>query len=121
MTDALARVIDQAWEGRADISTGTQGEVREAVDAAIDLLDTGEARVAQRGSANGDWTVNQWLKKAVLLSFRLNANTLMDGGPGADGKWWDKVPSKFDGWDDDAFQAAGFRDVPPATVRRGSF
>jgi len=121
MTDALARVIDQAWEDRNGISAETGGEIREAVDAAIDLLDSGEARVAERAGGNGDWQVNQWLKKAVLLSFRLNGNTLVDGGVGAEGHWWDKVPSKFDGWDEEAFQAAGFRAVPPAAVRRGAY
>jgi len=121
MTDALARAIDIAWDARADLTPATQGDVREAIESAIDLLDSGEARVADRSGPNGDWQVNAWLKKAVLLSFRLNANTLMDGGPGADGKWWDKVPSKFDGWDEDAFQAAGFRAVPPAAVRRGAY
>lgn len=121
MTDALAKTIDAAWEARSELSTDTQGEVREAVDAAIELLDGGEARVAERGDGNGDWTVNQWLKKAVLLSFRLNANGLIGGGVGDGGAWWDKVPSKFDGWDAAAFEAAGFRAVPPAAVRRGSF
>ncbi len=121
MTDALARVIDDAWEARAEISAATDGEIRDAIDAAIDLLDTGEVRVAARDAGNGDWTVNQWLKKAVLLSFRLNANTLVDGGVGTEGHWWDKVPSKFDGWDEDAFEAAGFRAVPPAAVRRGAY
>jgi len=121
MTDALAKTIDAAWEARSELSTDTQGEVREAVDAAIELLDSGEARVAKRGDGNGDWTVNQWLKKAVLLSFRLNANGLIGGGVGDGGAWWDKVPSKFDGWDAAAFESAGFRAVPPAAVRRGSF
>ena len=120
MPDALARVIDAAWERRDEFSTDTRGEIREAVDAAIDLLDMGEARVAERGE-DREWTVHQWLKKAVLLSFRLNANQLVGGGIGQDGRWWDKVPSKFEGWDADAFRRAGFRAVPPCAVRRGAF
>lgn len=120
MPDALARVIDTAWEHRDTFSTDTQGEIREAVDAAIDLLDSGEARVAER-AGDGQWTVHQWLKKAVLLSFRLNANTLVEGGIGRDGRWWDKVPSKFDGWDAEDFRQAGFRAVPPCAVRRGAY
>ncbi|MEO0465981.1 MAG: 2,3,4,5-tetrahydropyridine-2,6-dicarboxylate N-succinyltransferase [Pseudomonadota bacterium] len=121
MTDALAKTIDAAWEARADLSTNTTGEIREAVDASISLLDSGEARVAERNGKNGDWIVNQWLKKAVLLSFRLNANQIVAGGVGADGIWWDKVPSKFDGWGEADFQAAGFRAVPPAAARRGAY
>lgn len=119
MTDALARVIDAAWEGRDALSTSTTGEVRDAVDAAISLLDSGEARVATK-EADGSWTVHQWLKKAVLLSFRLNANGVISGVPGG-GAWWDKVPSKFEGWGAKEFQEAGFRAVPPAAVRRGAF
>ena len=120
MPDALARVINTAWERRDEFSTDTHGEIREAVDAAIDLLDSGEARVAEP-DGNGDWTVHQWLKKAVLLSFRLNANTLVEGGVGRDGRWWDKVPSKFDGWRAEDFRRAGFRAVPPCAVRRGAY
>ncbi|AXE62944.1 2,3,4,5-tetrahydropyridine-2,6-carboxylate N-succinyltransferase [Hyphomonas polymorpha PS728] len=119
MTDALARVIDAAWEGRDSLSTSTTGEVRDAVDAAISLLDSGEARVATR-EADGSWTVHQWLKKAVLLSFRLNANGVINGVPGG-GSWWDKVPSKFEGWGAKEFQDAGFRAVPPSAVRRGAY
>ena len=119
MTDALARVIDAAWEGRDALSTSTTGEVRDAVDAAISLLDSGEARVATKG-ADGSWTVHQWLKKAVLLSFRLNANGVINGVPGG-GAWWDKVPSKFEGWGAKEFQEAGFRAVPPSAVRRGAY
>ncbi|WOR15928.1 2,3,4,5-tetrahydropyridine-2,6-dicarboxylate N-succinyltransferase [Hyphomonas sp. FCG-A18] len=121
MTDRLAALIDSAWDNRADISTETQGEIREAVDAALDLLDSGEARVAEPTATPGEWHVNQWLKKAVLLSFRLNPNTIMDGGPGHRGTWWDKVPSKFEGWGASEFEAAGFRAVPPAAVRRGAY
>lgn len=119
MTDALARVIDAAWEGRDALSTSTTGEVRDAVDAAISLLDSGEARVATK-EADGSWLVHQWLKKAVLLSFRLNANGVINGVPGG-GAWWDKVPSKFEGWGAREFQEAGFRAVPPSAVRRGAY
>ncbi|MFN7054485.1 2,3,4,5-tetrahydropyridine-2,6-dicarboxylate N-succinyltransferase [Hyphomonas sp.] len=119
MPDALARVIDSAWEARDTLSTATTGEVRDAVDAAISLLDSGEARVAEK-AADGSWTVHQWLKKAVLLSFRLNANGLIGGVPGG-GNWWDKVPSKFEGWGEAEYREAGFRAVPPSAVRRGAF
>jgi 2,3,4,5-tetrahydropyridine-2-carboxylate N-succinyltransferase len=93
--------------------------VRDAVDAALDLLDAGKARVAQR-DADGKWTVNQWLKKAVLLSFRLNDMTTIAGAPGK-ASWWDKVPSKFDGWGDNKFRDAGFRAVPGSVVRRSAY
>jgi 2,3,4,5-tetrahydropyridine-2,6-dicarboxylate N-succinyltransferase len=119
MTEALARVIDAAWEARDTLSTDTTGEVRDAVEAAISLLDSGEARVATK-EANGLWTVHQWLKKSVLLSFRLNANGAISGTPGG-GNWWDKVPSKFEGWGAREFKEAGFRAVPPSAVRRGAF
>jgi 2,3,4,5-tetrahydropyridine-2-carboxylate N-succinyltransferase len=119
MPDALARVIDAAWEARDTLSTETTGEVRDAVEAAISLLDSGEARVATK-EADGSWKVHQWLKKAVLLSFRLNANGVISGTPGG-GNWWDKVPSKFEGWGAKEFREAGFRAVPPAAVRRGAF
>src|SRR3990167_3725054 len=119
MTEALARVIDAAWEARDMLSTDTRGEVRDAVDAAISLLDSGEARVATR-EPSGAWTVHQWLKKAVLLSFRLNANGAIGGTPGG-GNWWDKVPSKFEGWGETEFKEAGFSAVPPAAVRRGAY
>ncbi|MEO1554648.1 MAG: 2,3,4,5-tetrahydropyridine-2,6-dicarboxylate N-succinyltransferase [Pseudomonadota bacterium] len=120
MPDRLAALINAAWETRDTLNTETQGEIREAVEASLSLLDSGEVRVAEPDSQGG-WTVNEWLKKAVLLSFRLNSNTLMDGGPGHRGTWWDKVPSKFEGWGAAEFEAAGFRAVPPATVRRGSY
>jgi 2,3,4,5-tetrahydropyridine-2-carboxylate N-succinyltransferase len=93
--------------------------VREAVEAALDLLDSGKARVAERG-ANGDWSVNQWLKKAVLLSFRLSDNALI-GGAAGDSSWWDKVPTKFEGWDSERFRTAGFRAVPGSVVRRSAY
>lgn len=120
MPDRLAALINAAWEDRSNLNTETQGEIREAVEASLSLLDSGEVRVAAP-DGNGGWTVNEWLKKAVLLSFRLNENVLMDGGPGHRGTWWDKVPSKFEGWGAAEFEAAGFRAVPPATVRRGSY
>ncbi|MEM7660867.1 MAG: 2,3,4,5-tetrahydropyridine-2,6-dicarboxylate N-succinyltransferase [Pseudomonadota bacterium] len=120
MTDQLAITIDQAWEARAELSTETQGEVRDAVDETLALLDAGKARVAEPDGSGG-WKVNQWLKKAVLLSFRLNPNAIMGGGPGMNGTWWDKVPSKFEGWSAAEFEAAGFRAVPPCAVRRGAY
>ncbi|WP_293854623.1 2,3,4,5-tetrahydropyridine-2,6-dicarboxylate N-succinyltransferase [uncultured Alsobacter sp.] len=115
---SLAATIEAAWEARADIGASTKGEVREAVEEALRLLDAGKARVAEKGDAG--WTVNQWLKKAVLLSFRLNDNVLIGNGPG-NASWWDKVPSKFDGWGEAEFRGAGFRAVPNCTVRRGAY
>ena len=114
----LESIIDAAWEARDTISISTQGEVRMAVDASIMALDRGDLRVAEP-DGNGGSTVNQWLKKAVLLSFRLNDNEIMAGPHGAN--WFDKVPSKFTGWGDNAFRAAGFRAVPGAIVRRGAY
>ncbi|RDE04875.1 2,3,4,5-tetrahydropyridine-2,6-dicarboxylate N-succinyltransferase [Sphingomonas aracearum] len=112
MTD-LATLIDQAWEARDGIGQHTRGEVRSAVEEALALLDAGTARVAE---PDGDgWRVNQWLKKAVLLSFSLNGNVVMEGG------YHDKVPLKFAGWSDAQFAEAGFRAVPGAVVRRGAF
>jgi 2,3,4,5-tetrahydropyridine-2-carboxylate N-succinyltransferase len=118
MTHALQTVIDQAWEERDALGASTGGEVREAVEAALAALDSGEARVAEKGPDG--WRVNQWLKKAVLLSFRLNPMEAISGGPGG-AAWWDKVPSKFAGWDAERFGDAGFRAVPGAIVRRGAF
>jgi 2,3,4,5-tetrahydropyridine-2-carboxylate N-succinyltransferase len=117
--DDLARTIDAAFEQRNDVGPATTGPVREAVEAALDLLDRGAARVAEKG-ADGAWRVNQWLKKAVLLSFRLNDMTIILGGPGK-AAWWDKVPSKFDGWGGERFREAGFRAVPGAIVRRSAY
>lgn len=119
MTTELQTIIDQAWDDRDSVSTETTGKIRDAVETAINLLDSGKGRVASK-EGNGDWVVHQWLKKAVLLGFRLNPMGLVDGGVAA-GKWWDKVPSKFEGWGEDEFRAAGFRAVPPCAVRRGSF
>jgi 2,3,4,5-tetrahydropyridine-2,6-dicarboxylate N-succinyltransferase len=114
----LAKTIDAAWDDRANVGAQTTGAVREAVAEVLNLLDSGKARVAEK--IDGTWVTHQWLKKAVLLSFRLNDNTIIKGGPG-DGVWWDKVPSKFDGWGPAEFSAAGFRAVPPAAVRRGAY
>ncbi|KQN93941.1 2,3,4,5-tetrahydropyridine-2,6-dicarboxylate N-succinyltransferase [Sphingomonas sp. Leaf231] len=119
MTAELSATIDAAWENRAELGLTTGRAVRVAVDRALALLDAGEARVAEPDGAGG-WRVNQWLKKAVLLSFRLNDNVLIDNGPGA-GHWFDKVPSKFSGWSEAEFRAAGFRAVPGSVVRRGAF
>ncbi len=123
----LESVIETAWEARADLSPATHGDVRKAVETAIDLLDSGRARVASRG-ADGVWTTHQWLKKAVLLSFRLNDNEIMRAGdrgvsstaPGV-GPWYDKVPNKFGDWTASDFKAAGFRAVPGSIVRKGAF
>lgn len=117
LTD-LAATIDAAWENRAEIGLSTKGAVREAVEQAIELLDSGQARVAEK--IDGAWVTHQWLKKAVLLSFRLNDNEIIAHGPG-EGVFWDKVPSKFAGWGENRFRAAGFRVVPPAAARKGSY
>ncbi|MEL6528744.1 MAG: 2,3,4,5-tetrahydropyridine-2,6-dicarboxylate N-succinyltransferase [Pseudomonadota bacterium] len=117
MTDTLIADIEDAWENRADVTPGS--EVRHAVGKALAMLDSGEARVAEP-DGNGGWRVNQWLKKAVLLSFRLNNNRVMDGGS-ADGPAFDKVPTKFAGWGENRFAEAGFRVVPGAVARQGSF
>src|SRR5271169_5420118 len=124
MTDVrLETVIDKAFEDRAKITPATKGDVRDAVDKALDLLDQGKARVAEKlpgATGPNSWKVNQWLKKAVLLSFRLNDNALIDGGPGQ-ATWWDKIPSKLEGWGENRFKDAGFRAVPGAIVRRSAF
>lgn len=121
---ALASLIDQAFDDRDNINAGTQGDVRDAVNAALVMMDSGEARVAEP-LGNHQWQVNQWLKKAVLLSFRLNDMVVMDGGAGhpdaGASVWWDKVPSKFSGWDADRFSAAGFRAVPGSIVRQSAY
>ncbi|MXN44768.1 2,3,4,5-tetrahydropyridine-2,6-dicarboxylate N-succinyltransferase [Shinella kummerowiae] len=116
---ALSATIDRAFEERERISTSTRGEIRDAVETSLNLLDTGKVRVAERGE-DGNWTVNQWLKKAVLLSFRLNPMEIVKGGPG-ESSWWDKVPSKFDGWSVNEFEKAGFRAVPNCVVRRSAY
>ncbi|AYV45546.1 2,3,4,5-tetrahydropyridine-2,6-dicarboxylate N-succinyltransferase [Caulobacter flavus] len=116
----LQTEIEAAWEARDGVSAATTGPVRTAVEEALLLLDSGKARVSEK--IDGEWTTHQWLKKAVLLSFRLNPNTVMRSGAlgGGVGPWWDKVPNKFDGWEAPQFEAAGFRAVPGAIVRRGS-
>jgi 2,3,4,5-tetrahydropyridine-2-carboxylate N-succinyltransferase len=114
----LQRVIDDAWEARDGLSAATSGNVREAVEAALEALDEGRLRVAEK--ASGEWRVNQWLKKAVLLSFRLNDMTEIPGAPGG-AVWWDKVDSKFKGWGANRFRAAGFRAVPGSVVRHSAF
>ncbi|MFD1610498.1 2,3,4,5-tetrahydropyridine-2,6-dicarboxylate N-succinyltransferase [Sphingomonas tabacisoli] len=121
MTDraALTDTIEAAWEARDKIGTQTVGETRAAVAEALKLLDSGEARVAEP-DGQGGWRVNQWLKKAVLLSFRLHDMELIPGGPGT-AHWWDKVPSKFSGWSEADFRRAGFRAVPGAIVRHGAY
>jgi len=115
----LAKIIDDAFEQRDGISPSTKGPVREAVETALELLDNGKARIAER-SANGQWSVNQWLKKAVLLSFRLNDMKVIPGGPG-EVAWWDKVASKFEGWGENRFREAGFRAVPGCIVRHSAY
>ena len=115
---SLRSTIDAAFDDRANIGTAAVGAVRNAVEKALTLLDRGEARVAEK-IADG-WIVHQWLKKAVLLSFRLNPMGLVDGGPGG-ATWWDKVPSKFAGWAAEDFERGGFRAVPGAIVRHSAF
>jgi len=120
---ALEKTIDEAWEARSEISAATKGAVRDAVDTVLGALDSGKVRVAEK--IDGKWTVHQWLKKAVLLSFRLYDSVPVPGGPadpvlGAS-PWYDKVPSKFAGWDAARFAAAGFRAVPNCVVRRSAY
>jgi 2,3,4,5-tetrahydropyridine-2-carboxylate N-succinyltransferase len=117
-TAELEATIDGAWEAREGVGAATKGKVRDAVDAALAALDNGTLRVAEK--SDGRWRVHQWLKKAVLLSFRLNDMSEIANGPG-DAAWWDKVPSKFAGWDEARFRAAGFRAVPNCIVRRSAF
>lgn len=115
---SLETTIDNAWETRESLSVDTTGEVREAVEATLNALDQGELRVAEKRA--GHWQVNQWTKKAVLMSFALNPMRQMAGGP--DGSaWWDKVPAKFAGWDDAQFAAAGFRASPTSYVRHSAY
>ena len=124
MTDVrLQTQIEKAFEDRATINAATRGHARDAVEEALDLLDRGKARVAEKlpgATGPNSWKVNQWLKKAVLLSFRLNDNAVIDGGPGQ-ATWWDKIPSKMEGWGENRFKDAGFRAVPGAIVRRSAF
>ncbi len=118
MTQQLQTLIEAAFETRDAITAGTRGEIRDAVDKALALLDRGELRVAEK--RDGEWIVHQWLKKAVLLSFRLNDMSVIEGGPGG-ASWWDKVPSKFAGWGEAEFRAAGFRAVPGCIVRHSAY
>ena len=117
MSSDLQAIIEKAWDERDAITIGTGGEVRAAVVEALNLLDSGDRRVAEK--VDGNWQVNQWLKKAVLLSFRLNDMETIPGGPGG-AHWWDKVPSKFANWDENRFRAAGFRAVPGSIVRHSA-
>lgn len=118
-TSDLQAAVEAAWDDRDAIGLDTQGEARDAVENALDLLDRGEARVAEKSGA--EWIVNEWLKKAVLLSFRLNDMTMIAGGPGDNTAWWDKVPSKFAGWGEADFRDAGFRAVPNCVVRHSAY
>ncbi|HXC54306.1 MAG TPA: 2,3,4,5-tetrahydropyridine-2,6-dicarboxylate N-succinyltransferase [Rhizomicrobium sp.] len=118
MSHQLSQIIDDAWEARDSIDPQTKGPLRDAVETALAGLDDGTLRVAEK--AAGEWHVHQWLKKAVLLSFRLNAMKLIEGAPG-EASWWDKVDSKFAGWTAARFQEAGFRAVPGAIVRKSAF
>ena len=115
----LAQTIDQAFDARDTINSSTQGQVREAVEEALNLMDSGKLRVAEK-QVDGNWAVNQWAKKAVLLSFRLNDNRLIEGAPGGS-NYWDKVPTKFEGWSENRFREAGFRAVPGAIVRHSAY
>jgi 2,3,4,5-tetrahydropyridine-2,6-dicarboxylate N-succinyltransferase len=117
-TAELQATIDAAWEARESITAATQGPVRGAVDETLGALDGGRLRVAEK--IDGAWRVHQWLKKAVLLSFRLNDMSVLDNGPG-DASWWDKIPSKFAGWDEARFRQAGFRAVPTSVVRHSAY
>jgi len=118
LADQLQPIIDDAWERRDDLGPATRGPIREAVNAALDALDNGRLRVAEK--VDGAWGVNQWLKKAVLLSFRLYDSVLIGGAPGENSHWFDKVPSKFEGWGANRFRDAGFRPVPGCVVRHSA-
>ncbi|WP_127105416.1 2,3,4,5-tetrahydropyridine-2,6-dicarboxylate N-succinyltransferase [Pararhodobacter zhoushanensis] len=115
----LEAAIEAAWEAREQITPATTGETREAIEDTLNELDSGKLRVAER-QQNGDWHVNQWAKKAVLLGFRIKDMEQQDGGPQGSG-WWDKVDSKFKGWDDNQWKAAGFRAVPNCIVRKSAY
>ncbi|MEM9524315.1 MAG: 2,3,4,5-tetrahydropyridine-2,6-dicarboxylate N-succinyltransferase, partial [Pseudomonadota bacterium] len=115
----LEAIIETAWTDRDGITSATGGEVRTAIEDVLNALDDGALRVAERRE-NGDWHVNQWVKKAVLLSFRLKDMTSQSGGPQG-GTWWDKVDSKWKDWDDTRWKTAGFRAVPNCVVRRTAY
>jgi len=115
----LEQAIVSAWDARDQISTDTTGEIREAIEDTLNSLDSGKLRVAEKRE-NGDWHVNQWAKKAVLLGFRIKKMEIQEGGPQGSG-WWDKVDSKFKGWGENQWRAAGFRTVPNCIVRKSAF
>lgn len=115
----LESVIESAWDNRDSVNYDTKGEIRDAVNTTLNMMDSGNLRVAEK--TTGEWVVNQWAKKAVLLSFRLNDMETIAGVPGKNANWWDKVPSKFEGWGETEFRKAGFRAVPGAIVRRSAF
>jgi 2,3,4,5-tetrahydropyridine-2-carboxylate N-succinyltransferase len=122
MSHDLAAAIAVAWDARDSLSAATKGAHRDAVEVTLAGLDAGQLRAAEK--INGAWKANEWVKKAILLSFRLNDMEIIEGGPGGPDEksvWWDKVPSKFAGWDEARFRAAGFRAVPGAIVRRSAF
>jgi 2,3,4,5-tetrahydropyridine-2-carboxylate N-succinyltransferase len=119
MTQGLQSIIENAWENRANINAQTSGELHNTVEHILEEMNKGTLRVCEKN--NGEWVVNQWLKKAVLLSFRLNDNKLISHAAGADAYWYDKVPSRFENMTDADFKQAGFRAVPGSFVRRGSF
>ncbi len=119
---SLSGAIAAAWEARESLGAATRGAHRDAVEAVMAALDEGRLRAAE--NIDGAWKANYWVKKAILLSFRLNDMAIIEGGPGGPGEksvWWDKVPSKFAGWDEARFRAAGFRAVPGSIVRRSAF
>ncbi len=120
--ERLQATIEKTWDNRDSLNTDTKGEQRDAVLEALNLLDAGTLRVASPSdnAVDGKWVVHQWLKKAVLLSFRLNANKIISGGPG-NANWYDKVDSKFAGWDEAKFKAAAFRAVPDCIVRHSAY
>ena len=115
----LETAIESAWEARDEISSATMGEARDAIEATLEALDNGKLRVAEP-KENGQWHVNQWAKKAVLLGFRIQDMEIQEGGPQG-GTWWDKVDSKFKGWNASDFQSAGFRAVPNCIVRKSAY
>jgi 2,3,4,5-tetrahydropyridine-2,6-dicarboxylate N-succinyltransferase len=117
--DALKATIEEAWDKRQAVTPATEGLIRDAVTRALGALDEGRLRVAEK--LDGRWCVHQWLKMAVLLSFRLNDNAIIPGGPGGTAPWFDKVPSKFEGWDEARYRKAGFRAVPGAIVRHSAY
>ena len=115
----LEAAIEAAWEARDQITPATTGETRDAIEDTLNALDSGKLRVAEKGE-DGNWVVNQWAKKAVLLGFRIKDMEQQDGGPQGSG-WWDKVDSKFKGWGDNQWKAAGFRAVPNCVVRKSAY